>query len=206
MQKTNTLNHISILLFLFVVLLLIINLFTTNNYGRANSQVVEYFTEDDYILNFHELHSIITNSMDNYQFVDLRDNDEYNSGHLPGAVNVPIKELLSRNNLKMLRSSENKVSVLYAMNEATAHTARMLLLSKGLDARIKVLAGGYIKAVEFALEQFNPAYAAYRDEKARFDYRRFMQSSGAGVKTGNQGQPGAIPEIKTQTVSVQGGC
>jgi rhodanese-related sulfurtransferase len=206
MQKSNTLNHISILFFIFVMLLLIINLFTTNNYGRANSQVVEYFNEDDYILNFHELHSIIDNPIDNYQFVDLRGNDDFISGHLPGALNIPVKELLSRNNLKVLRNSGEKISVLYAQNEATAHTARMLLLSKGLDTQIKVLAGGYDKAVEFVLEQFHPAFAAYKDEKARFDYRRFMQSAGAGVKTGNQSQPGAIPEIKTQTVSVQGGC
>lgn len=203
MKKVSTLNHISILSFAFVAMVVIINLFTTNNYGRSNSAVVSMMQED-YLLDYHRLYAILSSGSNDYLFVDLRKEDVFEKGHLPGSVNIPMNELLERSHLRTLRRSGEKTLVLYADHEATAHSARYLLLSGGLDVPVKVMAGNYEMAVDVAVEVFQPAYAAYKDEKARFDYRRYM---GGAVKSTEPAKPaGIIPEVSQQTLGSQGGC
>jgi rhodanese-related sulfurtransferase len=204
-MKVNTLNHISILFFSFVMVLMLVNLFTTNNYGKANSQVLEHFQHSDYIMDFFELHKALNEPESDYAFIDLRSADRYQEGHIPGAINIPFENLLTKNNQRKIKREKSKIPVLYASAEHTAHTARMLLLAKGFDSNIKVMAGDYEKALAWALEQFDPAFASYRDEKAKFDYRRFMQQ-GIQNQTQTEQNPGSIPGIKTQTLTVQGGC
>ncbi len=207
MFKNSTLNNISILFFSFLMLLVVINFFTTNNYGKANSQVIKMFDQHHYILDFHELHSIVKGKkITNYLFIDLRNEADFTTGHLPEAILIPFDELLQKKHLKILTENKDKTPVLYADHEATAHIARMLLLSKGIDSELRVLAGNYEKAVEYVLSDFKPAYAGYKDEKARFDYRRFMPANASSSGKTQQSSPGSIPQIQKQTLSVQGGC
>ena len=206
MQINNNLNNISILFFSFVAIVVVINLFTTNNYGRANQQVVKLLEGEDHIFDYFQLHRIITEQTGDYILIDLRTEDEFEMGHLPGAINLAFGDLLDSRNLRMLRRLNEQTPVLYADTEARAQSARMLLLSKGLEPRVKVMGGNYATAVKFALDTFNPAFAAYKDEKARFDYRRFMQT-GTTQETRRSEQPaGIIPAVQEVTVSIQGGC
>ncbi len=203
MNSNNNLNNISILFFAFVAIIIVINLFTTNNYGRANQEVVALFEQEDYMFNYHQLHQYIQGETDNYLFIDLRDAESFDQGHITGSMNIPYPELLERTSLRTIRRSGN-IPVLYADKESKAHTARMLLLSKGLDTNIKVMGGSYQKAVQYAIEQFEPAYANYKDEKARFDYRRYMHVDQPAPK--EDSPSGIIPAVREETLSGQGGC
>lgn len=205
MKNSNPLNHISVLFFSFVAIIVIINLFTTNQYGRSNREVTELF-EQDYILSYYQLHQILQNEREDFLLVDLRDEESFAAGHLPGAINVPFEDLLEKRPLRAIRRSAGNTPVLYADNESTAHAARMLLLGKGLDPDIKVMGGDYRKAMEFAAETFKPAYYGYRDEKARFDYRRFMNTGVAADREPRDTPPGIIPAVREETLSAQGGC
>lgn len=208
MNKSQNLNNISILFFSFVAIIVVINLFTNNNYGRSNLEVVKMLEDNEYMFNYHELHAAITGQTDKYLLIDLRTKAEFEAGHIPGAANIPFDELLDSRNIRTLRKSGEKTPVLYAGAEARAQTARLLLLAKGLNSDIRVMGGNYNTAVEYALETFKPAFAAYKDEKARFDYRRYMQASPTGQPEQRRGQPaGIIPAInQQQTTAVAGGC
>lgn len=208
MTKNQNLNNISILFFSFVAIIVIINLFTNNNYGRSNQEVVKMLDATEYMFNYHELHASITGQTDKYLLVDLRTETEFEAGHIPGAVNIPFSQLLESPNIRTMRRSNEKTPVLYAGSEARAQTARMLLLTKGLKTDIRVMGGNYDTAVEYAIENFKPAFAAYKDEKARFDYRRFMQASPTGQPEKRREQPaGIIPALnQQQTTVVAGGC
>lgn len=208
MHKNQNLNNISILFFSFVAIIVVINLFTTNNYGRSNQEVIKMLDATQYMFNYHELHAAVTGQTDKYLLIDLRTEAEFEAGHIPGAVNIPFDELLESRNLRTLRRSADKTPVLYAGTEARAQTARMLLLAKGLKTDIRVMGGNYDTAVEYAIETFKPAFAAYKDEKARFDYRRFMQVSPTGQPERRREQPaGIIPALnQQQTTAVAGGC
>jgi rhodanese-related sulfurtransferase len=206
MTKNQNLNNISILFFSFVAIIVIINLFTTNNYGRSNSEVVKMLDATEYIFNYQELHATLNSN--EYLLIDLRTEEEFNAGHIPGAINIPFDQLLDSRNIRTIRRSHEKTPVLYAGTEARAQTARMLLLAKGLKTDIRVMGGNYDTAVKYVLETFQPAFAAYKDEKARFDYRRFMQASPTGHPERQREQPaGIIPALnQQQTTAVAGGC
>lgn len=207
MNFNKNLNNISILFFSFVAIIVVINLFTTKNYGRSNDEVVRLLDTNEYIFDYYELRNELTQQSDNHLFIDLRTEAEYEAGHIPGAINIPFDQLLEGRNIKTIKRSGNQIPVLYAGSESKAQTARMLLLAKGMDPGIRVMGGNYNTAVEFAIKDFKPAFAAYKDEKARFDYRRFMQTSPAGQPAKKRDQPaGIIPATNQQTVSVQGGC
>ncbi len=205
MNKNQNLNNISLLAFAFVAIIVIVNLFTTNNYGRANNEVVNMLQENDYFFNYHQLKIVMEENTGDYVLVDLRSEHDFLAGHLPQAINIPFGKLLDKASLRTLEKLSDKTPVFYGANESTAQTARMLLLSKGWDVPLLVLGGNYESAVRFVLEDFDPSYANYKEEKARFDYRRYM---GAGIKASqNQNRPATvIPEAKTETLGAQGGC
>ena len=206
MTKNQNLNNISILFFSFVAIIVIINLFTNNNYGRSNHEVVKMLDATEYIFNYQELHAALNSN--EFLLIDLRTEEEFNAGHIPGAINIPFDQLLDSRNIRTIRRSNKKAPVLYAGKEARAQTARMLLLAKGLKTDIRVMGGNYDTAVKYVLETFQPAFAAYKDEKARFDYRRFMQASPTGHPERQREQPaGIIPALnQQQTTAVAGGC
>ncbi|MFN3555287.1 MAG: rhodanese-like domain-containing protein [Bacteroidales bacterium] len=204
MQNNSTLNTISLLAFAFVAVVVIINLFTTNNYGRSNKEVTEMLASQP-MLNFHELHHVLAQNPDEILLIDLREEADFIAGHLPGAINIPLATLLTSSHLRQLRRAKNSLIVLYGTTEAQAQGARLLLLAKGLQPNLRVLGGNYEMAVRYATENFNPAFASYKDEKARFDYRRFMGT--ARPAQSSRPQPaGIIPTLQTAAAPAGGGC
>jgi rhodanese-related sulfurtransferase len=200
-----TLNNISLLAFAFVAIVVTVNLFTTNNYGRANAEVIRVLQQQDHILNYHQLRSIASGETEQYRLIDLRDEAQFTEGHLPNAINIPLETLLDRTSLRKMKKSPDLTNVLYAADEATAHTARLLLIAKGMDPGIMVLGGGYQAALKYAIEEFDPAFAHYKEEKARFDFNRFM-NTGAAATSKPTSPAGVIPATTIQTVAAQGGC
>ncbi|TVQ10779.1 MAG: rhodanese-like domain-containing protein [Bacteroidetes bacterium] len=205
MKNDKNLNNISLLAFAFVAIVVVINLFTTNNYGRSNSQVVKAITEHNSLMNYHQLRSIASGESTDFVLIDLRSEEEFMAGHLPVAINIPFADLLNKQSIRTLNRLKAKTPVLYGARESDAHNARLLLLAKGFNENIMVLGGNYESALKYALEEFQPAFSSYREEKARFDYRRFM-GTGQAASQKRQQPAGIIPAVRTETLSAQGGC
>lgn len=205
MNNTSKLNHISLLAFAFVAIVVVVNLFTTNNYGRSNSQVVNAITETNPLMNYHQLRNIADGKTNDFVLVDLRSEEDFLNGHLPSAINIPFASLLEKQSIKILNRLKDQTPVLYGAKESDAQNARLLLLAKGLDKNIMVLGGNYESALRYAVEDFQPAFSSFSEEKARFDYPRLMGTPQAGPK-GSKQPAGIIPAVKTETLSAQGGC
>ena len=203
MNTNNNLNNISILAFVFVAIVVIVNLFTTNNYGRSNREVVELLSGNEDALSYHQLRNIVHGNGTGYYLVDLRDEVTFQEGHLPGAINIPFDQLLENQGLRTLGRSSG-TPVLYADAESRAQTARLLLLAKGVGEDIRVLGGNYETALKYVVEEFKPSFAGYKDEKARFDFRRYM--TGVAAPSQPQQPAGVIPAVRQETISAQGGC
>ncbi len=202
-MNNKTLDNGALLFFAVLIVGLVISFFSQKNYKASNQEVISKFEQQDYYLSYDQLHSALTNKDSHYLFIDLRHEAAFAEAQIPGAVNIPFESLLERKSIKVIKKNKKLIPVLYAGEEATAQKARMLLLSKGIN-EVMVLGGNFETAQQHALENFDPAYAFFRDEKARFDYMRFMQGSQTQAQ---EKRPSAtIPETTTQTVSVQGGC
>jgi rhodanese-related sulfurtransferase len=63
--------------------------------------------------------------------IDVRTADEYSLGHVPGAINIPYKELAER--LGEVRSNHEKGIVVYCESGRRAGIAEGILQQAGLD-------------------------------------------------------------------------
>lgn len=197
------LNTGALLFFAIIMLAVIISKFSSGHYGSANADVMEISTSDDFIMDYAEL-SATTQDMGDIQFIDLRSEEAFSNGHIPGAINVPVKDLLEKEHRGVFKSDHTKV--LYSDQEMLTVHAAMLLLGKGYSV-IRILPGSFDIIEEHILtDSPDAAYMYYRDDKARFNYNRFMQSGAGAAATDTESQVPAVPEVKTVQTSIQGGC
>ncbi len=134
--------------------------------------------------------------------VDLRTPAEYVIGHLGGAVNIPVFDLLQKENLKMFGDT-TKTFVLYADNEVNGCGPWMLLRQLGYD-NVKVMLGGYdfyITGKPMPKEIEGKCY----DEHPRYDYASFFKGNRADVQPKKTPPKVVIPRNKKK-VTVSGGC
>lgn len=76
-----------------------------------------------------------------YTFVDIRPASEYAKGHLDGALNIPLQNLLDKESREFF-SQNGKTIVVYGKDEAEANGPWMLLRQLGYE-NVKLLEGGY---------------------------------------------------------------
>lgn len=71
--------------------------------------------------------------------LDVRQPSEFQSGHIPGAVNIPLPELRSRIN----EIPANSAVMVYCQVGLRGYVAQRILLQRGIE-KVKNLSGGYL--------------------------------------------------------------
>jgi sulfur-carrier protein adenylyltransferase/sulfurtransferase len=102
--------------------------------------------------------------------IDVRSKADYDKYHLPGAVNVPIDNILSDEYAGYF-DQDLKMNVLYANGTTNASQAWMLLRQKGYKS-VYVLKGGLNYWAETIMNPQKPASTSSDDELARYDFRK----------------------------------
>jgi phage shock protein E len=203
MMTQKLLNNLALILFAILIAALAFNLVAARNYKVSNRLVLEQAGFRAHVLDFADmnqwLHQEIPNPM---ILVDLREPEAFRAGHLEGAVNIPVDDVLKRKHRTTFEKKHPKL--LIAEDEATAHAIRLILLGKGHE-NILVMAGSYHLLEQHVLQHFDPSWAFFREEKAAWDYPRFMPNTGT-ARQAKEKTPSIIPEMKTEVRTVQGGC
>lgn len=200
-EQSKILNA-AVLLFIGVALLVMIfQHIASPGYKVSNADMLNKAIQHKRWILPHELYQLIENDrLQDFLLVDLRPREEFNRGTLPGAINISFESLLDRKSLKQLKS--RKPILLFSAKESQASTAGLLLYGKGFE-KVLVMANDYNYVRENVMEQFHPAAAFTRDEKARYDYLRFFKAAPRPEKAPAATQPKII---ETQVISVEGGC
>ncbi len=189
------------LFFAFIMVAVAFCLFTSRNYDASNAQVAGKL-EETRVFTYVDLHGLFTTAdTGNYLIVDLRHAEAFLDGHLPGAVNVPLPELLDRTHRRLLRGRHDLL--LYSNREDLTVAAQALLFGQGFE-NVWVIPGNYESITAYALEHFEPAFAFHTDDKARFDYPRFMSVKPVSPARDAPMRP-EIPQVEDST-PVAGGC
>ncbi|MGA7948994.1 MAG: rhodanese-like domain-containing protein [Thiobacillaceae bacterium] len=95
-----------------------------------------------------------------FVLIDVRSANDYASGHIDGARNVPVPELISRD--QMNRLPKDRKVIVYSQGSETAGQAAVLLRVAGYDADL--LLGGYNFWTQHVLNPNIPA--AQADEES----------------------------------------
>ena len=99
-------------------------------YSRAQANVPTISPE--------EAREYLTNS--NYQFIDVRTDDEYDSGHIPNSMHIPLHQIQDR--MSEIDSLKNKNIIAYCRSGARSSKATKILVEAGFD--VLNLSGGVL--------------------------------------------------------------
>ncbi len=139
--------------------------------------------------------------------VDVRKPEEYNSYHLPGAINVPLKNILDKNQIELFDQDINEI-VLYSNGTIYANQAWMLLRRMNFS-NLNVMQGGLNHWVETIMRPPLPPHGASTSEHELYQLRKGASMFfGGGSLSGKQQKTFApIPTIKKRKKkAVEGGC
>lgn len=145
------------------------------------------------------------------QLIDVRSKDEFEKFSLPGAINIPLTDLLSDKYVDIL-NQDIKTNVFYANGTVAANEAWMLTRQLGY-ANNFVLEGGLNYWFEVIMNPGKPASTSPDEDFAKYDFRRSAGSAlGGGGAVQAQAGPsqaaGAKPAVTAgpKKKKVAGGC
>ncbi|MDX9847641.1 MAG: rhodanese-like domain-containing protein [Tenuifilaceae bacterium] len=197
-MKTHILGITVSVIAALIILAMVGKKIVTSPYSISVEDKTALLVSPDANFSLYNLALAVKTNNPDILLIDIRSAEEYNQGRLPNAVNVPIDKLFDDEYSEYISGRSDKVKVLYANTEAEAIRASALLILQGYN-HFKVLSGGYIVARDFVINNQNPAYYHFTDEKMRFNYSQQMPAGG------KMNQP--AQEIQVIDVLVpRGGC
>lgn len=185
---------------------------TTTPYKLTASQILDELKSGTQYLEAEQVAQMLVEKDPYLQLIDIRAQNEFEKFSLPGAINIPVDNLLSPD-LTTLFDQDVKLNVFYGNGTTQANEAWMLLRQLGYK-NIYVLRGGLNYWAEAILNPAAPPTTSSNDDLARYDFRRGAgQALGGGEMKSAQSPPaggakakipGPAPAGKKKKVA--GGC
>lgn len=143
------------------------------------------------------------------QLIDVRTPEEFTAFNLPGAINVPLTDLLSDEYTAQL-NQDTRTNVFYSNGTVQANEAWMITRHLGYENNL-VLEGGLNYWFANILGATEPPSTSPNEEFARYDFRRSAAAAlggGAVVSTEGASPAGAKkpPVAAKAKKKVTGGC
>ncbi len=86
-----------------------------------------------------ELHRLMETDMDKIQIIDVRNSDNYVSGHIPEAMSIPASNL----EYSMDKLSKDKINIVYCYNQQCHLAAKSALMLAEEGFPVMELEGGF---------------------------------------------------------------
>lgn len=142
------------------------------------------------------------------QFIDIRTPHQYAISHLPGAINVPMKNFFNKNYFSKINKDD--VLILYGDD---ASTPRLMALMSGhfKKGNFNVALGGYDYIQSKIMDNYGIYSGLYDDEKPLVDFQEAVneiKSRSGGGNAAPKAKPAAAgkPIVKRKKKEVSGGC
>lgn len=134
LEKTKRISIASVLTILVVIIALLSYKRPKHNYTINTRQALENITGSDYFLTLNEIDN------PDYALIDIRNQYEYEKGHLENAINIYAPEILNDDSSDVFKDlkEQNKTVILYGENPNEAIAPYMLLYQLGYE-NIKIL-------------------------------------------------------------------
>lgn len=182
---------------------------TTRPYKLTAPQLLEEVKEGIQFVSPDQVADMLIQKDPSLQLIDVRDKDSYDKFHLPGAINIPLADILSPDYEDYL-FQDVKMNVFYSNGSTTANEAWMITRQLGYLNNY-VLQGGLNYYAETIMNPQKPASTSPDDEFAKYDFRKGASAAlgGGTLNTVTEDAPSAPkPPIKKKGSKkrVAGGC
>jgi len=141
--------------------------------------------------------------------IDVRSQEEFEKFSLPGAINIPITDLLAEKYTEIL-NQDLKMNVFYSNSTVTSNEAWLITRQLGYKNNY-VLEGGLNYWYDAIINPTKPSSVNSDEELAKYDFRRSAgQALGGGgasisvTESGSSGKPAVKPVAKKKKAA--GGC
>ncbi len=173
-------------------------------YRITTDEMLSRTMNHDYIIRFDKFFDIYHNHDSLYRFIDLRSAHDYQIGHLPGAINIPLAKILD-DEYKDIVNQDEKINVLYYSDQCGACGPWMILTQLGYKNNY-VLGGGYDFVKAHIIDEYSPMLGDYSAEKAKYDYKEVINSTAGGSAPSTEAAA-PVPVIKKKVKEEEeGGC
>lgn len=184
---------------------------TTHPYKLTADQLLEEAKGRLQFFSPDELAEKLVSKDPSIQLIDVRDPDDFEKYSLPGAINIPLTDLLN-DQWKDILNQDVRMNIFYCNGSIMANEAWMITRQLGYENNF-VLEGGLNYWVETILNPAKPASTASNEALARYDFRvaagTALGGGGAVPLTAPAGQgaaakPGLVKKPGKKKAS--GGC
>lgn len=211
LSKINSRIVISVVLILLGFIIAAVPENTTKPYRLTPEQLLNEIKSGTQFIQPDQVADMLINKDPYLRLIDVRSADAYEKFHLPGAMNIPLDDVLSDQWMDIL-DQDIYMNVLYSNGTTHSNEAWMLVRQLGY-ANNYVMEGGLNHWVETILNPSAPASTSPSDEFAKYDFRRGAGISlGAGSVSATQDEgsstipkPAVITRPKKKKVA-SGGC
>jgi rhodanese-related sulfurtransferase len=183
----------------------------TKPYKITIEELVQNITEGAQYFTADQVADLIIQQDKSIQLIDVRPANEFETYHLPGAINIPLSDILSDEWVDYL-DQDVKTNIFYSTGTVAANQAWIICTQRGFKNNY-VLEGGLNHWAEVIMNPQKPATVAPGDEIARYDFRQgASQALGGGAQmqatTPVAGESKAMPPIqkKAGKKKASGGC
>lgn len=182
---------------------------TTKPFRLTAQQLLDEVKEDLQFIHPDQVADLLIQKDPSLQLIDVRSKADFEKFSLPGAINIPLENLLAPEYADYLNQDVN-MNVFYSNSSNKANQAWMITRQLGYKNNY-VLRGGLNYWVETIMNPEKPAEGSPNEEFARYDFRKGASSALGGAAlapAANVEAPAALPPIqkKKKKKSVQGGC
>ncbi len=166
--KLNKGHYISIAILIGLATILVAAKLGKSVFRLSAEETLEQTVKRSHLVSVDRYKSLLASGTSPVKLIDLRSAEEYESGHLPGAINIPFKKLLDRQSLRLLKM-EDIIKVIYSDSSYKAAQAWSILYQMGCkELAILETTGSF----ENLIDDWSGADAPiiYNDEMKQFTF------------------------------------
>lgn len=206
------LHYLTLILLILALIIAMVPQNTTRPYKLTAAQLLAEIRTGTQFISPDEVADKIIQKDPSIQLIDVRNPREFDMFSLPGAINVPLQDILSEGNTDILNQG-TRMNIFYSNGSTEANEAWLLTRQLGYQNNY-VLQGGLNFWLETILNPTKPGSVISNDEIARYDFRKAasMALGGGSVSaiapasagSASAPKPGVVPVKKKKKAS--GGC
>ena len=167
---------------------------TTKPYKLTADQLLSEVNTRTQFITPDVVADMIINKDPSFQLIDVRSQDDFEKFSLPGAINIPLTDLLSDNYSDIL-DQDIRMNIFYSNGSLHANEAWMITRQMGYTNNY-VLEGGLNYWFDAIMNPQKPASVSSDEEFAKYDFRKSAGQAlgGGGVIQVQQDQSASSPK------------